>query len=269
MTTPDNSSEADRKVQRITPEGPLTFPGWFYNRHTGNGPWHRITEAPAAVVCLISIGYTHHHPDQPDAPQEVPDASPNEFAMSRLSERGEDITNEPPPYVGDSPSPAPSKETIANSLTADISRVIWGLGTRGDEYLSATKAVRELLIRALDRAGEAKGADEATSNNAQFRQALKQANAITVAEHAKSQAASGDAGTRKEETPARAAAEEIVGITRKAFESMIEKDGGIPRDRWECALREDVAHYAAIITKHFAALTANPRLLSEGPAQSP
>ena len=52
------------------------------------------------------------------------------------------------------PTPsAPSLQSVAegsDNLTANIARIIWGLGIRGDQYLSAVKAVRELITTHTD-----------------------------------------------------------------------------------------------------------------------
>src|ERR1043166_820884 len=40
-------------------------------------------------------------------------------------------------------APQDTNNHDADSLTADISRVIWGLGHRGDDYLGAVNAIRE------------------------------------------------------------------------------------------------------------------------------
>jgi hypothetical protein len=45
-----------------------------------------------------------------------------------------------------SPDKAGVREHHINNLVADISRILWRLGIRGDDYLSSVKAVRELAI---------------------------------------------------------------------------------------------------------------------------
>lgn len=96
---------ASTKSQRITPENQPQFPCWLYHLIVSGAPrkWIHHEEEPAYPAMRF---VTHWHPDQPDAPQEVPDATP-----------GHGVAPDGKPWPSQlahlATSPAPAKETIA------------------------------------------------------------------------------------------------------------------------------------------------------------
>jgi hypothetical protein len=58
------------------------------------------------------------------------------------------------------PQPAGMGEWAVNCLTADISKILWRLGIRGDDYHGAVKAVRELALQHAPRPAVETGEQE-------------------------------------------------------------------------------------------------------------
>jgi hypothetical protein len=100
---------------------------------------------------------------KPDAPQEVPDD--NKFS-SNPHNHGMVPTGEVAGMPGMAEwSPTPSKETIAKETANEATRALFphlftGLSDDTVELVRWQSRLEPIILRAIDRAGEAKGADE-------------------------------------------------------------------------------------------------------------
>lgn len=74
-------------IKRISDEQPV-FPCWLYSTRTMDGKswWWRCTSLKTFIFDISESGdgcpTTHWHPDQPEAPKEVPDESPTRKALN-------------------------------------------------------------------------------------------------------------------------------------------------------------------------------------------